>query len=84
MTEICKHCARAVEATVTPGAGPHYARLDCSICGRFLRWLPHPPPPPTSKQLAYLQVLGHDGPAPKSKQQASQLIDELLKAKGQV
>lgn len=25
-----------------PGAGPHFGRLVCRDCGRFLRWLPKP------------------------------------------
>lgn len=79
MTELCNHCGLVAQPTQSPGTGPHYARLDCGNCGRFLRWLPHPPTP---KQLAYLQVLGHTGPLPASKKQASVLIDELQQTRG--
>ncbi len=27
-----------------PGAGPSFARLTCTACGSFLRWLPKPRP----------------------------------------
>ncbi|PZA06098.1 MULTISPECIES: hypothetical protein [unclassified Meiothermus] len=35
--------------------------------------------PPTEKQLAYLHRLGHRGPVPISRLEASRLIDALLK-----
>jgi hypothetical protein len=37
----CRRCGSTV-ARQGPGAGPHYARLVCDGCGRFLRWLPKP------------------------------------------
>ena len=33
--------------------------------------------PPTEKQLSYLRVLGYKGPAPTTKREASELIEEL-------
>jgi len=37
----CKQCG-STNTQMGPGAGPHHARLVCSDCGRFLRWLPKP------------------------------------------
>jgi hypothetical protein len=84
MNELCKYCGKVVIAIRSPGTGPHYGRLDCSICGRFLLWVKHPPPEATFKQLAYIQRLGYRGPMPQSKMEASLLIDELLNDKGKV
>jgi hypothetical protein len=81
MDESCLRCGLVSVPTQSPGTGPHYARLDCGSCGRFLRWLPFPPTP---KQLAFLRVLGHTHPIPESKKQASLLIEELLEEKGAV
>ena len=27
------------DGLITPGTGPHYGRLICWECGRFIRWL---------------------------------------------
>jgi len=35
---LCPHCDSPV-AFVGPGAGPHAARLTCSECDRFIRWV---------------------------------------------
>ena len=37
------------------------------------------PGPPTEDQLQYLWRLGHDGPQPDTRQEASELIDRLKK-----
>jgi hypothetical protein len=45
MFKIPVPCCPACDSTNTiegPGAGPHYARLVCGDCGRFIRWLPRP------------------------------------------
>jgi hypothetical protein len=34
----CPHCA-STTALIGPGAGPHAARLTCSECDRFIRWV---------------------------------------------
>ena len=41
---ICPRCGHPGPHTPGPGVGPHYARLVCGACGRFLRWLPRPRP----------------------------------------
>jgi hypothetical protein len=38
--QACKHPVTCTERL--PDGSPHYARLTCAICGRFLRWLPKP------------------------------------------
>lgn len=35
----CEH--NTVKETLTPES-PHYARIDCLDCGRFVRWVKHP------------------------------------------
>lgn len=35
----CRSCGVIGPPVVTPGTGPHYARLNCGSCGTFLRWL---------------------------------------------
>lgn len=40
--------------------------------------------PPSEKQLAYLQALGDDGPAPGNMSEASQRIDALRRARAEV
>jgi hypothetical protein len=37
----CPRCG-AQEGVIGPGTTMHYARLNCGVCGRFLRWLPKP------------------------------------------
>jgi hypothetical protein len=37
----CKICGSQVTA-MTHGSGPHFARLQCAKCGRFIRWLARP------------------------------------------
>jgi hypothetical protein len=37
----CKWCGGS-NLRDGPGAGPHFARLECADCGRFLKWLPRP------------------------------------------
>lgn len=34
----CPHC-QSEQQTVTTGNGPHYGRLSCADCGRWLKWL---------------------------------------------
>jgi hypothetical protein len=41
---VCSRCDFAGPHTTAPGAGPHFARLSCGQCGRFLGWLPKPRP----------------------------------------
>ena len=41
---LCPRCASPGPHRSGPGAGPHYARLLCGACGRWLRWLPRPRP----------------------------------------
>lgn len=39
--EICSVCNSHLTITETPTT-PHYARLDCSKCRKFVKWLPNP------------------------------------------
>jgi hypothetical protein len=34
----CPHCQNT-SLIVSSGTGPHYGRLSCSGCGRWLKWL---------------------------------------------
>jgi hypothetical protein len=37
------HCAhQATRIEVMPASFPHHAKKACSVCGRFVRWLPKP------------------------------------------
>jgi hypothetical protein len=36
---MCPRCGCLGTPTVTAGVGPHYAKENCSRCGKFLRWL---------------------------------------------
>jgi len=36
----CPNCGVIEIPRITPGTGPHTARLDCASCGRFLKWAP--------------------------------------------
>jgi hypothetical protein len=77
--EACLRCGTIGEFTRGPGAGPHHARLICAACGRFVKWLPAPP---TQKQIVFLRWLGHTGPIPQNKKEASALIDQILEGEG--
>ncbi len=41
---LCPRCDYRGPHTHGPGAGPHYARLLCGQCQRFLRWIRKPRP----------------------------------------
>jgi transposase-like protein len=34
----CPHC-QSTQQRVTSGSGPHFGRLSCGECGRWLKWL---------------------------------------------
>lgn len=40
----CPRCGSS-ETVVRPGTGPHFAKLVCAKCGRWLQWLPRPDMP---------------------------------------
>jgi hypothetical protein len=40
-TTHCPRC-RSTATRQGPGTGPHFAKLECASCGRFLRWLAKP------------------------------------------
>lgn len=40
----CPDCGSRHTVAVRAQAGPHFARLTCSRCGRFLRPIPRPAP----------------------------------------
>jgi hypothetical protein len=37
----CPNCGSTARR-VGPGSGPHFKRIECDPCGRWLRWLPRP------------------------------------------
>jgi hypothetical protein len=81
--KFCPQCETIVETCLGPGAGPHHARVECAVCGRFIAWQPRPRPtlsdlPPTQKQIDFLRRLGQVGPAPADRQAASDAIAALL------
>jgi hypothetical protein len=40
----CLKCGR-LNTVISPGVGPHHARIDCPRCNAW-RWAPKPPPRP--------------------------------------
>ncbi len=40
--EPCPRCAHPGPHQYGPGAGPHYQRLVCGQCQRFLKWIAKP------------------------------------------
>lgn len=36
----CPHCG-SFDVEQTPAKPPHYARLDCLSCGRWIKWVPN-------------------------------------------
>ena len=36
----CPTCGACEVPRISPGTGPHTARLDCAACGRFVKWAP--------------------------------------------
>lgn len=41
-TSLFRECEHQRRHMVLMKSGPHYAKLVCSDCNRFLRWEPHP------------------------------------------
>lgn len=39
---VCKVCGGRGTIVHGPHPGGHYAKIDCSKCGRWIRWLPKP------------------------------------------
>jgi hypothetical protein len=37
----CTQCG-STNTRLGPGSGPHYRRIECDPCGRFVKWLPRP------------------------------------------
>jgi primosomal replication protein N len=37
---LCPHCGVCEVPRLSPGSGPHVARLECGGCTRFLKWAP--------------------------------------------
>jgi hypothetical protein len=37
----CPNCGSNTRR-LGPGSGPHFKRIECDQCGRWLRWLPRP------------------------------------------
>jgi hypothetical protein len=37
----CIRCG-STNTRTGPGSGPHFKRIECDPCGRWLRWLPRP------------------------------------------
>ncbi len=85
----CPVCGTIDAHRVEPGKGPHHAKLICTSCGSFLKWLPKPQmaladkqtwrsDPATEKQLATLSKLQQPHGQGISKGEASQLISAAL------
>ncbi len=89
----CMTCGTIDTHHVEAGAGPHHARLICTHCGSFIKWLPRPrrstvalpdkqafwrSDPATPKQLAALNKMQQPHAANVSKGEASQLISAAL------
>ena len=36
----CFECGSRTKTS--PGVGPHYAKIECANCGKFIKWLPKP------------------------------------------
>ena len=84
---VCRQCGTIDTHETGPGAGPHLARLTCSHCKSFIKWVGKPREhksalPPTLPQLRYVTLLGYRGEAPRTRTQASQLINELKQTRG--
>lgn len=43
-TSSCPRCSYPGPHQPGSGTGPHFGRLSCGQCGRWLRWLPKPRP----------------------------------------
>jgi hypothetical protein len=41
ITNPCPNCDSTARR-IGPGSGPHFKRIECAFCGRWLRWLPKP------------------------------------------
>lgn len=37
--QTCPHCGHSGDHTISTGSGPHYGRLSCGSCGRWLKWM---------------------------------------------
>ncbi|MEO1431213.1 MAG: hypothetical protein AAFV71_19555 [Cyanobacteria bacterium J06633_8] len=36
----CPNCGSTdLNPSLTPSTSPHFARLDCNTCGRYIKWL---------------------------------------------
>jgi len=43
MRAYCHRCGKEVEVEIEKmDKGPHYAKIMCSECGNFIKWLPKP------------------------------------------
>lgn len=44
LPDVCPAC-KSIEtvSSIEPATSIHYARLECLRCGRFIKWLAHPP-----------------------------------------
>ncbi len=52
----CPHCGSANLSTVQCSGGPHWGRLECGSCHRFIKWLPKPIDPESA--AAFLMPFG--------------------------
>ena len=89
----CPVCGTIDTHRVEPGKGPHHAKLICTSCGSFLKWLPKPQmaladkytswraDPATLKQLVLLDNMRLPHAPDISKGEASELISAKLAGK---
>jgi hypothetical protein len=62
----CRHCGSVGPHVEGPGASSHRARLLCSACGAFLKWVPAVLPAVWSAHRTSYRVrwLGQQSPSP--------------------
>lgn len=71
----CPRCGSPYLVTTVLDSGPHYGRLDCGACHRWLRWIPKPHPEPTPEVFRR---------AAASAPAASQSMPELVGSPSQI
>jgi hypothetical protein len=88
----CRRCGAEDRPALSPGNPPHAWRASCRHCGGFLKWVSgksldqraadraraHRYGRVSPAQLAYLERLGYQGPAPETIAQAHTLIAQCL------
>jgi single-strand DNA-binding protein len=53
MSECCKSCGSVDLKVTIMNHGPHYSRIDCNDCGKFVKWGKKPEKQDTQKNINY-------------------------------